>query len=230
VILTRLLLSAFFLATVCGVVLAQDQTGPSPLPLEILKLKWEKQVQLPRNFDPSTIPMSGVFNDANTRNTINPPTSAADATRNATSAQSNAQTSQSVAFPATPSRLPVVYVYSMRVKNIGGKTIEGVAWDYVFVDVTSNKEVGRHQFLSFETLKDQKEMTFSSQLRSPPTRVVQTTNGNNGSKENPKYTGRVIVQCVLYADDTAWRGPQASTDICALLKTQHDLRKKKHTA
>jgi len=230
VILRRTLLSAFFLATVCGAGLAQNQTGPSPLPLEILKLKWERQVQLPRNFDPSTIPVSGVFNDANTRNTINPPTSAADATRQATSAQSNAQTSQSVAFPATPSRLPVVYVYSMRVKNVGGKTIEGVAWDYVFVDVTSNKEVGRHQFLSFDTLKDQKTTTFSSQLRSPPTRVVQTTKGSNGGAEQPKYTGRAIVQCVLYADETAWRGPQASTDICALLKTQRDLRKKKHAA
>lgn len=227
---SRFLWCTVFLVTVHSAARAQNQTDPSPLPLEILKLKWEKQVQLPRNFDPSTIPMSGVFNDANTRNTINPPTSAADATRQATSAQSNAQTSQSVAFPATPSRLPVVYVYSMRVRNIGGKTIEGVAWDYVFVDVTSNKEVGRHQFLSFETLKDQKETTFTSQLRSPPTRVVQTTKGTDGNTEHPKYTGRAIVQCVLYADDTAWRGPQASTDICALLKTQRELRKKKHAA
>jgi hypothetical protein len=230
VVLQRLLLSTLLLAGAHAAARAQNQSESSPLPLEILKLKWERQVQLPRNFDPSTIPMTGVFNDANTRNTINPPTSAADATRNATSAQSNAQTSQSVAFPATPSRLPVVYVYSMRVKNIGGKTIEGVAWDYVFVDVTSNKEVGRHQFLSFETLKDQKETTFSSQLRSPPTRIVQTTEGNSGSKEHPKYTGRAIIQCVLYADDTAWRGPQASSDICALLKTQRDLRRKKHAA
>ena len=229
-VLQRLLLSTLLLVAVHVAASAQNQSESSPLPLEILKLKWEKQIQLPRNFDPSTIPMSGVFNDANTRNTINPPTSASDATRNATSAQSNAQTSQSVAFPATPSRLPVVYVYSMRVKNIGGKTIEGVAWDYVFIDVTSNKEVGRHQFLSLETLKEEKTTTFTSQLRSPPTRVVQTTKGSNGNTDQPKYTGRAIVQCVLYADDTAWRGPQASTDICALLKTQRDLRKKKHTA
>ncbi len=227
--LKKLLLSIFFLAAVHSA-RAQNPTDASPLPLEILKLKWEKQIQLPRNFDPSTIPMNGVFNDANTRNTVNPPTSAADATRNATSAQSNAQTSQTAVFAATPGRLPLVYVYYMQVKNIGGKTIDGVAWDYVFVDVATNKEVGRHQFLSFETLKDQKTTTFASQLRSPPTRIVQTTNGNNGSKENPKYTGKAIVQCVLYSDDTAWRGPQASTDICALLKTQRDLRKKKHVA
>jgi hypothetical protein len=224
------LLCVLSLAALHATAGAQDQPGASPLPLEILKLKWEKQIQLPRNYDPSTIPMNGVFNDANTRNTVNPPTSAADATRQASSAASNAQTSQTAVFPATPNRLPVVYVYSMHVKNIGGKTVEGVAWDYVFVDVATNKEVGRHQFLSFQTLKDQKETTFSSQMRSPPTRVVQTTNGNSANKEHPKYTGQAIIQCVLYDDDTAWRGPQASTDICALLKTQHELRKKKHSA
>jgi hypothetical protein len=226
----RILWCALFLVTVPYAARAQNQTGPSTLPLEILKLKWEKQIQLPRNFDPSTIPASGVFNDNNVRNTVNPAPNPLDATRAATSAQSNAQTSQTTVFPATPRRLPIVYVYSMRVKNVGGKTIEGVAWDYVFTDVTANKEVGRHQFLSFDTLKDQKATTFTSQLRSPPVRVVQTPNESNGNKEHPKYASRAIIQCVLYADETAWRGPQASTDICALLKTQRDLRKKKHAA
>jgi len=211
---------------------AQNQTGPVPstLPLEILKLKWERQLQLPRNFDPSTIPASGVFNDTNVRNAVNPAPNPLDATRAATSAQSNAQTSQTTVFPATPNRLPIVYVYSMRVKNVGGKTIEGVAWDYVFIDLTSHKEVGRHQFLSFNAVKDQKTATFISQLRSPPVRVLQTPNGSNGNKEHPKYTSQAIIQCVLYTDETAWRGPHASTDICALLKTQRELRKKKHAA
>ena len=229
-VLQRLLLSTLLLVAVHVAASAQNQSDSSPLPLEILKLKWERQLQLPRNFDPSTIPATGVFNDSNVRNTVNPAPNPLDATRAATSAQSNAQTSQTTVFPATPNRLPIVYVYSLRVKNVGGKTIDGVAWDYVFIDVTSNKEVGRHQFLSFQTLKDEKTTTFSSQMRSPPTRIVQTTNGNSGSNEHPKYTGRAIIQCVLYADDTAWRGPQASSDICALLKTQRDLRRKKHAA
>ena len=226
----KLILCAAFLVVMSYSALAQQPNESSPLPLEILKLKWERQVQLPRNFDPSTIPVNGVFNDSNVRSTVNSVINPADATRTATRNQSNAETSQTAVFPATPGRLPVVYVYSMHVKNVGGKTIDGVAWDYVFIDATSNKEVGRHQFLSFETLKDQKETTFSSQLRSPQVRVVQTTNGNNGSKESPKYTGRAIIQCVLYSDETAWRGPQASNDICALLKTQRDLRKKKRAA
>jgi hypothetical protein len=225
----RLLLCALSLLALHYGVRAQNQTDPSRLPLEILKMKWEKQVQLPRNFDPSTIPATGVFNETNVRNTVNPAPNPLDATRAATSAQSNAPTSQSTVFPATPNRLPIFYVYSIRVKNVGRKTIEGVAWDYVFIDLASNKEVGRHQFLSFDTVKEEKTATFTSQLRSPPVRVVQTPNGSNG-KEHPKYTSQAIIQCVLYADQTAWRGPQASTYICALLKTQRELRKKKHTA
>lgn len=217
------------LALTCGV-LAQQRSESSPVPLEILKLKWEKTTRLPRNFDPSLIPAGGVFSDANVRNTVNPQPNPLDATRVATNARSNAETSSVAVFPATPSRLPVVYVYSMKVKNVGQKTIDGVAWDYIFIDVGTNKEVGRHQFLTFEKLKTEKTTTFSSQMRSPPTQVVQTPNGNGASKERPKYMGKAIIHCVLYADDTAWRGPQASTDICALLKTQRDLRKKKHSA
>ena len=226
-LLRRSVLLPALLTAISSAALAQQQNESSPLPLEILKLKWERQVQLPRNFDPSTIPMSGVFNDANVRNTVNPPTNPLDATRAATSAQSSAATASVAVFPRTPASLPVFYIYSMRVKNTGGKTIEGVAWDYVFVDVATNKEVGRHQFLSFEKLPTEKIVTFRSRLRSPPTRVVPTA---SGPKQHPKYTGKAIIQCVLYADDTRWRGPQAPTDICALLKTQRDLRRKKHVA
>jgi hypothetical protein len=118
----------------------------------------------------------------------------------------------------------------MKVRNVGEKTIEGVAWDYVFIHVATNNEVGRHQFLSFEKLKSEKTATLTSQMRWPPARILQTSNGKNGSKDRPKYIGKAIIQCVLYADDTAWRGPQASRDICAFLKTQRDLRKKKHPA
>ena len=226
-ILRRVFLCSTFLVTLNCAALAQRQNEPALPPLEILKLKWERQVQLPRNFDPSTIPTTGVFNDSNVRNTVNPAPNPLDATRAASSAQSNAQTSSVAVFPATPARLPVFYIYSMRVKNVGQKTIDGVAWDYVFIDAATNQEAGRHQFLSYEKLPADKIVTFRSQLRSPPARVVHP---GNEPKEHPKYLGKAFIQCVLYSDDTNWRGPQAPTDSCALLKTQRDLRRKKRTA
>src|SRR5947207_11645745 len=39
---------------------AQSAAAPN---IEILKLHWEKQVRLPRNFDPAIIPTGNSFND-----------------------------------------------------------------------------------------------------------------------------------------------------------------------
>src|SRR5919108_2446808 len=77
----------------CGTALAQSETASTQSGIKILKLKWEKQVRLPRNFDPSTIPMNGVFNDSNVRSTVNSVINPADATRTATRNQTNAETS-----------------------------------------------------------------------------------------------------------------------------------------
>ena len=207
---------AILLAANCSVFAQQSQASTAPL--EILKLKWQKQTRLPRNFDPSIIPTNGGFAD---------PAKASSGTSASTPAPPAFESSPYVTFPVTPNRLPVVFVYSMTVKNSGNKAIDGVAWDYVFLDSATSGEVGRHQFLSFEKLGPYKAVTFKSELRSAPTRVLRA--GNNNNKENPKFVGRAIIQCVLYSDDTTWRGPQASRDICALLKTQRDLRKKKHS-
>src|SRR5438552_17131300 len=54
---------AIILAASGASCLAQAQTqNPAPS-IEILKLKWERQVRLPRNFDPSVIPAGGAFSD-----------------------------------------------------------------------------------------------------------------------------------------------------------------------
>jgi len=226
-VLKKTILWPAVLVTISCGTLAQQKNDLAPAPLEILKLKWEKQVRLPRNFDPSLIPTGAIFNDPSSRTSSTAPQNPLDATRAATSAQSNAPTASVAVFPATPGRLPVFYVYSMKVKNAGNKTIDGVAWDYVFIDAATSKETGRHQFLSYEKLQVDKTTTFRSQLRSPPTRVLQTTNGKSN---HPRYVGKAIIQCVLYTDDTTWRGPQAPADICALLKTERDLRTKKRSA
>src|ERR1043166_231053 len=61
--------------------------GPN---IEILKLHWEKQVRLPRNFDPAVMSTGVTANDPIARTAASGPPTAADATRAATSAQSNA--------------------------------------------------------------------------------------------------------------------------------------------
>src|SRR6266705_541038 len=167
---------------------AQQRPNSSEPPIEILKLKWEKQVRLPRNFDPSIVSTNGSFGDA--RNPLSPTTAAgnpvnpADVTRAATKARSEAAGAETV-FPETPGRLPVFYLYSMKIRNTGVKTIEGVAWNYLFFDGGGSKPLGGHQFLSYQKLAPGKISTFQRAMRSPPIRVIQAAAQNS---TRPKVT------------------------------------------
>lgn len=209
-----------------GVSFGQEAQGPAKMNVQILKLHWERQVRLPRNFDPSIIPTGGTFNDPASR-TSSPAAGASvisDATRAATRAQSVAAGS-SDAFPATPGRLPVFYEYSMKIKNVGSKTIEGLAWDYLFIDSGNNAELGTHQFLSYAKVPTDKYGTFKAQLRSPPIRVVRSSESTKNA--HPRLIEKSVVQCVLYADDTVWKNPQARDGVCELLKSNKALIKRR---
>src|SRR6266700_7252308 len=144
---------------------AQSTAAPN---IEILKLHWEKQVRLPRNFDPSVIPANGSFVDPASRTSAAAPTSALDATRVATKARSAAAEANDE-FPSTPSRLPIFYNYSMKIRNLGLKVIDGIAWDYLFIDPLSKAEVSSHQFVSYAKVAKSKTVTLQGDLRSPPT-------------------------------------------------------------
>ena len=217
----------FFCLAAAGTSFGQGNVESSPPAIDILKLKWEKEVRLPRNFDPSIIPANGSFVDPASRTSAAAPTSAVDATRAATSAREAAASSSTV-FPATPRRMPFVYVYSMKIKNSGPKKIEGVAWDYLFIDPSDNKELGDHQFLSYEKVATDRVATLQSRLRSPPIRVIQAS--SSAKKQQPKLVERAVIQCVLYSDDTLWRNSSAREGLCDLLKNAKSLVKRKPAA
>ena len=54
----------------CESTLAQSEEKKPSSGVEILKLKWEKQARLPRNFDPSVIPTGQVFSIPESRTTM----------------------------------------------------------------------------------------------------------------------------------------------------------------
>ena len=209
----------------CGASFGQAAQDPTGQDVEILKLHWEKQVRLPRNFDPSIIPTGGTFSDPASRTSGSPGVSSSvDATRAATSTRSAAAGSNNT-FPAIPGRLPVFYVYALKLKNIGPRTIEGIAWDYLFIDPTSNAELGNHQFLSYAKIPTNKSATLEAQLRSPPTRIVRSSDATKSA--HPKLIEKSVVQCVLYADDTVWKNPHARDGVCELLRDDKALMKRK---
>lgn len=211
---------AFISLAASGAALGQEPQGPAKSNIEILKLHWERQVRLPRNFDPSVIPTNGSFVDPASRSSGPPVTSGAtDTARTANNVRSANPNSPppDAAFPATPGRLPVVYAYSMKVRNAGSKSIAGIAWDYVFIDANSNAEMGRHQFLSYEKIPLNKSVRLQGELRSPPVRVIQTVDSKKSAPA--KFIERAVIQCVLYADGTVWKNASARVGECELLKS-----------
>src|SRR5437868_632232 len=213
-----------FAIVVCftsGCVAPAQEQAQSSSGVQIIKLHWRKQIRLPSTFDPSKIPTRGVFVDPSSNAPTSLPGSGIDAGRTPSS-NPNTSIDSDTFFPATPGRLPVFYVYSMMIKNDGAKMIEGVAWNYVFIDKSSNRELGRHQFLSYEEVGMGKTVTFKSQLRSPPTRVIQASSTR---AKHPQMAERAVVQCVLYADDSSWRNQDAPIDACSLLRKNKNLLK-----
>jgi hypothetical protein len=217
-------LSCILLVT-SGASFGQETRDPAKVNIEILRLHWEKQVRLPRNFDPSIIPTGGTFSDPASRTSgSSGPSSTVDPTRAAPSA-SRAAAGSNNTFPAIPGRLPVFYEYSMKIKNVDTKTIEGLAWDYLFIDPGNHSELGKHQFLSYAKVRTGRSATLKAQLRSPPVRLVRAT--DSGENQQPKLIEKSVVQCVLYADDTVWTNPHARAGVCELLKNDKALMKRK---
>jgi hypothetical protein len=189
-------------------IFAQNETDANGQ-IEILKLHWQKLMRPPRNFDPSVVSTAGAFRDPYTMTNATS-SSAMETSRNVSSIQTPPPTAGS-AFPATPARMPIFYAYSIKIRNDSAKTIEALAWDYVFVDKASGAELGRHEFLSYQKIGAGKAGTFNSELRSPPTRIVSAA---NAPEKRPKFTEHAAVRCVLYADNSTWHSASATPDIC----------------
>jgi hypothetical protein len=194
--------------------------------IEIMKLEWKREVRLPRNFDPAAIPTGGTFNDPTTRISSTTPSTAATESARASGPRSSADNAGGT-FPATPSRLPVFYVYSMKIKNVGPKLIKGIAWDYVFIDQNLKSEVGRHQFLTYTKIPTNKTTTLHGDLRTPPISVIGAP--ASGSDKHSHYSERAVIQCVFYDDGSTWKNPLARADVCEFLKSKYPA-KQQHAA
>lgn len=212
----------------CGSALAQSEERKPSSGIEILKLKWEKQARLPRNFDPSVIPTNSVFSTMESRTALPGSTQAPygdDSRRDA--ANRSAALGPADYFPNAPGRLPFFYVYSLKIRNVGPKTIQAVAWNYVFVDATTKAVLGNHQFLSYSVAKPTQTVTLQGLKRTRPIAVVQAATTDAKGK-GPKFLERAVIECVLYGDKTTWQNPAGPSGVCELLKENQPSVKPRH--
>jgi hypothetical protein len=130
-------------------------------------------------------------------------------------------------FPKAPARLPFSYLYSLKIRNVSGKTIKAVAWDYIFVSRTSQTVVGNHQLLSYRVVHPGASATLKGLQRTRPISLIAADVNSEKHSENEKPLERATIQCVLYEDDTAWRSLGARAGVCELLKTHQPIRPSK---
>lgn len=200
----------------------QTRDSSSANGVEILKLHWQKQIRLPGNYDPAIIPTRGVFVDPASKSPTSLPGSGIVNTR-PPSSNPNTSVDSDTFFPATPRRLPVFYVYSIKIKNTGAKRIDGVAWTYSFLDRETKAELGRHEFLSYKKIAPGASSLLENPLRSPPVRVVKTS--ETRSSQGP-MSERATIACVLFADETTWRNARAGEDVCQALARGNPAKRK----
>jgi hypothetical protein len=103
----------------------------------------------------------------------------------------------------SPSRY--VFVYKTTVKNLSDKQIKSVDWDYVFLDRTTEEEIGRRQFTSEEKISPGKSKELSVTITKPPTQTISLTALN--TSERNALIERVVVVRIDYADGSTWQLP-----------------------
>jgi hypothetical protein len=102
-----------------------------------------------------------------------------------------------------PTKTKDQYIYNLKIKNGGDKTIKSVQWTYLFLDKVTNEEVGRHEFHSVTKLGPKSSKTISEAVLSPPTRVVSA--GKPGTDYHNAYTEKAVISRVEFSDGSSWQ-------------------------
>jgi hypothetical protein len=107
------------------------------------------------------------------------------------------------------------YVYTLKLKNVGTKTIREVGWDYIFTDPTTQQELGRHHFQSEVKMAKGAQTTAVHSSPSPPTRVV-TQSALKKNARNP-FTERILITCLRYDGGSVWIADPSKGKDCQTL-------------
>src|SRR2546430_12006953 len=124
--------------------------------------------------------------------------------------------------PSTPAQASGVkdqntpfFLYSVELKNDGSKAIKAILWNYLIIDGTTNEELGRHEFVSFEKVGSNAVRALTVRSRLTPSRIV-TVQGTQPSSIT--VVERVILKCVVYDDGTLWEQPGTTIQNCEPLR------------
>jgi len=99
------------------------------------------------------------------------------------------------------------FLYKLKLRNEGEKTIRAIEWEYIFIDRATQSEVARHQFLSEEKVRPGKRKTLIEYSTSPPTKVISVT--ALSQPDGYRFIERVVIKRVIYKDGSVWELPSS---------------------
>ena len=187
------------------------QTSPSesdPPDVAVLQKSWRSEVRYPRLEAALSNTSSDVFRPNDEHN------EAVRAQREAARENTaRVRQGETVMVKPSPKRLPdpvdnapvTVYVYSMRLRNNGERTIRSIVWEYIFIDPQTLDEVGHHRSAAKVKIGSGKTENLVERSDAPPIGVVDITKAGKDARN--RYTERIVIQRIEYADGTFWQRP-----------------------
>jgi hypothetical protein len=94
---------------------------------------------------------------------------------------------------------PLGFIYRVRIRNAGVRSIAKVVWDYVFNDPLTDAELSRHTFSSDTKLSAGKTRLLIGHSPAPPTRVISVRMLYQWSTGST-YAERIEIKSIVFAD------------------------------
>ena len=107
--------------------------------------------------------------------------------------------------PVTPERgMFTSYIYKIKVKNSGERTIKAIDWEYQFLDPTTQEVLEQRRINSRLKLAPGKSMVLERRMTQKPTVVVRA---DQLARKDP-FTERAVITRIVYADGSTWQRPK----------------------
>ncbi|MDQ3711219.1 MAG: hypothetical protein M3388_03255 [Acidobacteriota bacterium] len=95
------------------------------------------------------------------------------------------------------------YVYELKVKNNGEKSIRSIVWEYVFFEPGTEVIAGRRRFVSKANISPGKTKNIVARSASPPTETINAT--KSADKSHEQYSEQIVIQSIEYEDGSLWK-------------------------
>ncbi len=106
---------------------------------------------------------------------------------------------------APPSSVVTTYVYKIKVKNDGSKTVRTIDWEYQFLNPDTLEVMGYRRITSDTKLHPGKTKKLERRFTRQPTILVAADQLDKKYKD--QFTERLIIHRIQYSDGSVWQRP-----------------------